>query len=143
MAPHGRVDALHPHPRGPQTGPRDRGGHRERAGLDRPLQLHERIPETAVEFEQVRSGELFDEPIARAAGLLDMEDVAGAREIVEDLLETDLRCLEAHAWLGDQENQGMYRGLAIQHYQGRTRNAGPGAMMARASRARIGRRRQP
>lgn len=81
------------------------------------LQLHEHVSGPAFELEQLRTGQPFNDPIARADDLLDMGDVAGAREIVEDLLEADLRCLEAHAWLGDQENRGIYRGNAIRHYE--------------------------
>jgi len=82
-----------------------------------PLRLHEHARGAAFELDQVLDGELFDDPVARANDLLDMEDVAGAREMMEGLLESDLRCLEAHAWLGDQENKGLYRGHAIRHYE--------------------------
>ena len=82
-----------------------------------PLQLHERTPGSAFEFEQVLPGDLYDDPVVRANDLLDMGDMGGAREKIKDLLESDLRCLEAHAWLGAQENRGMYRGHAIQHFE--------------------------
>ena len=87
----------------------------EAIGLE-PLRLHERAGR-AFELEQVPSGELLGDPVARADDLLHMDDEASARETIEDLLESDLRLLDGHAWLGDQQNQGKYRRHAIRHYE--------------------------
>jgi hypothetical protein len=82
-----------------------------------PLQLHERNSGSAFELEQVFPGDPLEDPVARADDLLAMGDVAGARDIVKELLESDLRFLDGHAWLGDRENQGMYRHGADRHYK--------------------------
>ena len=78
-----------------------------------PLRLHERTG-PVFELEHVPSTEPLDDPVTRANDLLEMGDMAGAREIVEELLKSDLRCLDAHAWLGAR---GKYRRQAIRHYK--------------------------
>ena len=88
----------------------------EAIGLE-PLQLHERTQGPRFELEQVLPSDPFEDPIARANDLLDMDDIAGARALIENLLETDLRWLDGHAWLGEQENRGRYRHRAIRHFE--------------------------
>ena len=82
-----------------------------------PLRLHGRVTGSAYELEQVSPGDTLDEPVARADDLLDIDDIAGARGMIEDLLESDLRFLDGHAWLGDQQNRGKYRRHAIRHFE--------------------------
>ena len=57
------------------------------------------------EMEQVLPGadpDDFDsDPILEAAELKDAGDTAGARDILAGMLEADLRCLDAHAHLGN------------------------------------------
>ncbi len=64
-----------------------------------------RGPRPMFEMEQVLPGsdpEDFDsDPIVEANELKEMGDTAGAQEILSKLLEADLRCLDAHAHLGN------------------------------------------
>ena len=59
----------------------------------------------------------YDDPIAAADILIDSGDRAGAREALEELLESDLRCLHAHARLGDMVSRNLYGLNAIRHYE--------------------------
>lgn len=79
-----------------------------------------RGPRPMFEMEQVLPGsdpEDFDtDPIIEANELKAMGDIAGAREILSNLLEGDLRCLDAHAHLGNL----VFRtspGWALLHYE--------------------------
>ncbi len=66
----------------------------------------ERGPRPLFEMEQVLPGsdpDDFDDPILEANELKDAGDAAGARELLLKLLEADLRCLDAHAHLGNLE----------------------------------------
>lgn len=59
---------------------------------------------TAYEMEQVIPGadpEAFDDPITASADLARSGNRAGARALLMDLLAADLRCLDAHAYLGN------------------------------------------
>ena len=64
-----------------------------------------RGPRPAFEMEQVIPGEdpddPFDDPIGRSVDLKDAGDRAGARELLMGLCDADLRCLDAHAHLGN------------------------------------------
>ena len=64
-----------------------------------------RGPRPMFEMEQVLPGsdpEDFDsDPILEANELREMGDTAGAQEILSKMLEADLRCLDAHAHLGN------------------------------------------
>jgi hypothetical protein len=72
------------------------------------------------EMEQVvpgRSSEDFDaDPILNAADLHAVGDEEGAREILMNVLAQDLRCLDAHAHLG---NLVFFQrpALALRHYE--------------------------
>jgi hypothetical protein len=72
------------------------------------------------EMEQVvpgRSLEAFDEdPILEAIERREAGDPTGARSILAGMLETDLRCLDAHAHLGNIEFSLSPR-RAIRHYE--------------------------
>jgi hypothetical protein len=72
------------------------------------------------EMEQVIPGadpEDFDsDPIVEASGLKAAGDRAGAREILMNLLARDLRCLDAHAHLGNLEFDHR-PGQALRHYE--------------------------
>jgi len=64
-----------------------------------------RGPRPAFEMEQVLPGwdprEEFDDPVGEAAERNEGGDPGGARRILMDLLAADLRCLDAHAHLGN------------------------------------------
>ena len=82
-------------------------------------------------MEQVRPGndpEDFDsDPIFEANELKEMGDRAGAEEILNKLLEADLRCLDAHAHLGNQ----LFRtspDWALRHYEVSTPGDPPPAL---------------
>jgi hypothetical protein len=57
------------------------------------------------EMEQVLPGEdpddPFDDPITKSVDLRDAGDIEGSYKILSDLCEADLRCLDAHAHLGN------------------------------------------
>jgi hypothetical protein len=65
----------------------------------------DRGPRRAFEMEQVLPGDDPDDPdgdpIIQANDLKDQGDFAGARQILMQLLASDLRCLDAHAHLGN------------------------------------------
>jgi tetratricopeptide (TPR) repeat protein len=77
-------------------------------------------PRPSFEMEQILPGEDpedFDsDPIIEANDLKDSGDFQGARDILNGLLEADLRCLDAHAHLG-----GLMFGTspfwAVNHYE--------------------------
>ena len=58
------------------------------------------------EMEQVMPGadpeEPFDDPILLAVELAESGDPAAAKDVLAELLEADLRCLDAHAHLGNR-----------------------------------------
>ena len=64
-----------------------------------------RGPRPMFTMEQVLPGsdpeDLDSDPIVEANELKDMGDTAGAQELLGKLLEADLRCLDAHAHLGN------------------------------------------
>lgn len=79
-----------------------------------------RGPRPMFEMEQVLPGsdpENFDsDPIVEANELKEMGDTAGAQEILSKMLEADLRCLDAHAHLGNM----LFRyspHWALSHYE--------------------------
>jgi len=79
-----------------------------------------RGPRPMFEMEQVLPGsdpEDFDsDPIVEANDLKEMGDTAGAQEILSKMLEADLRCLDAHAHLGNM----LFRTSphwALSHYE--------------------------
>ena len=64
-----------------------------------------RGPRPMFEMEQVRPGhdpaDFDSDPILKANELKRMGDTAGAQDILAKMLEADLRCLDAHAHLGN------------------------------------------
>jgi hypothetical protein len=78
-----------------------------------------RGPRPEFEMEQVLPGEDIEndhDPITDSNDLKDAGDRAGARAILMELCEVDLRCLDAHAHLGNfifESNPGK----AIRHYE--------------------------
>ncbi len=58
----------------------------------------------------------FDDPVSEAADLERAGDRSGAREILYNLLATDLRCIDAHAHLGSLEFN-LSPDLALRHYE--------------------------
>jgi tetratricopeptide (TPR) repeat protein len=79
-----------------------------------------RGPRPSFEMEQVLPGIDFDDPdkdpICRSIDLKDGGDTAGARDLLMDLCEADLRCLDAHAHLGNLEFD-LGAEHAIRHYE--------------------------
>jgi hypothetical protein len=77
-------------------------------------------PRPAFEMEQVLPGtdpgDLDSDPIIESNDLKDAGDVAGARRILMALLAADLRCLDAHAHLGNLLFDGS-PGDALRHYE--------------------------
>lgn len=79
-----------------------------------------RGPWPSFEMEQVLPGhdpeDVDSDPILEATDLKDADDTAGAEDILAALLEADLRCLDAHAHLGNL----LFRTSptwAINHYE--------------------------
>jgi tetratricopeptide (TPR) repeat protein len=72
------------------------------------------------EMEQVLpgadSGDFDSDPIGESVDLLEAGDRAGARVLLMGLCEADLRCLDAHAHLGNLLFDRVPR-LAIRHYE--------------------------
>ena len=72
------------------------------------------------EMEQVIPGECadgeFNDPISLAADLVDAGDNGGAKKNLMDACQVDLRCLDAHAHLGNLEF-GHSAARAIRHYE--------------------------
>ncbi len=79
-----------------------------------------RGPRPEFEMEQVIPGadptNWDTDPITEAAELREAGNHAGARALLMEQLEGDLRCLDAHAHLGNQEFEYSPR-LAIRHYE--------------------------
>ena len=79
-----------------------------------------RGPRPAFEMEQVLPGEDPDDPYAdpiiESNDLKDAGDVAGAHRILMELCQADLRCLDAHAHLGNLVFDHR-PGDAIRHYE--------------------------
>jgi hypothetical protein len=79
-----------------------------------------RGPRPSFEMEQVLPGLDYDDPdsdpICRSNDLKDAGDPAGAEEMLMDLCEADLRCLDAHAHLGNLMFD-LGAELAIRHYE--------------------------
>jgi len=79
-----------------------------------------RGPRPAFELELVIPGADPDDwdgdPIVEAVEMREAGDHAGARALLMEQLAQDLRCLDAHAHLGNQELERAPR-LAIRHYQ--------------------------
>jgi hypothetical protein len=77
-------------------------------------------PRAEFEMEQVLPGadaeDPFSDPITDATDLHDAGDVRGARKILMGLCESDLRCLDAHAHLGNFLFDSMPE-FAIRHYE--------------------------
>jgi tetratricopeptide (TPR) repeat protein len=79
-----------------------------------------RGPRPLFEMEQVLPGMDLDDPdgdpICRSNDLKDAGDTVSAREVLMDLCEADLRCLDAHAHLGNLAFD-LSAELAIRHYE--------------------------
>jgi hypothetical protein len=79
-----------------------------------------RGPRPAFEMEQVLPGEdpqnPDTDPIIESNDLKDAGDIAGARRLLMAVLAADLRCLDAHAHLGNLLFDGN-PGDALRHYQ--------------------------
>lgn len=79
-----------------------------------------RGPRPSFEMEQVLPGfdpdEPDDDPICRSVELKNVGQRQGAREILMGLCEADLRCLDAHAHLGNLEFE-VGPESAVQHYE--------------------------
>jgi hypothetical protein len=77
-------------------------------------------PRPEFEMEQVLPGthpdDPDDDPIVEANDLKDAGDVAGARRILMTLLDADLRCLDAHAHLGNLVFDHVPQ-EALRHYE--------------------------
>jgi tetratricopeptide (TPR) repeat protein len=77
-------------------------------------------PRPAFEMEQVLPGadpdDPFSDPITEANDLKDASDRPGAKKILMGLCESDLRCLDAHAHLGNFVFDIMPE-FAIRHYE--------------------------
>jgi hypothetical protein len=79
-----------------------------------------RGPRPAFEMEQVLPGadrdDPDDDPILRASELREAGDPVGARRLLMDMLAADLRCIDAHAHLG---NLSFDHGpeAALRHYE--------------------------
>ena len=79
-----------------------------------------RGPRPSFEMEQVLPGSDPDDwdsdPILEAADLHSAGDLAGARKLLMEMLAADMRCLDAHAHLGNFVFDGR-PGDAIRHYE--------------------------
>ena len=81
-------------------------------------------PRPAVEFSAIawqgrvaaESGDIQDCPITDAVELRDMGHADDARQLLMELLHDDLRCIDAHAHLGNWEFDRNVK-LALQHYE--------------------------
>lgn len=78
-------------------------------------------PRPSYEFDGIAWGALpgLDEeenPTCDAAELVEMGDIEGAQDILMDVLATDLRCLDAHAHLGNLEFD-HFPERALAHYE--------------------------
>jgi len=79
-------------------------------------------PRRQFEMEQILPGagldidDPFSDPITDSTTLKEGEDYKGARRILMDLCQTDLRCLDAHAHLGNLLFDSFPE-QAIRHYE--------------------------
>lgn len=84
------------------------------------LRIIERGPRREYEMEQVLPGDDPDDPdgdpIIQSNDLKEQRDFVGARKILMQLLASDLRCLDAHAHLGNLMFDGGVND-AIRHYE--------------------------
>ena len=84
------------------------------------LCIIERGPRREYEMEQVLPGDDPDDPdgdpIIQSNDLKEQRDFVGARKILMQLLDTDLRCLDAHAHLGNLMFD-VGANDAIRHYE--------------------------
>ena len=92
---------------------------------DEPLEewakpIFARGPRLGFEMEQVLPGEdiddPFDDPITRSNDLKDIGDQIEAEKLLMGLCESDLRCLDAHAHLGNLDFERRPED-AIRHYE--------------------------
>jgi hypothetical protein len=76
-------------------------------------------PRPMFEMEQVLPGsdpeDVDSDPILEANALTSAGDIVGAQDILASMLETDLRCLDAHAHLGNMLFRASPR-WAVSHY---------------------------
>jgi hypothetical protein len=79
-----------------------------------------RGPRREFEMEQVLPGDdrsdVDSDPIIRSNDLKDAGDFVAARKVLMDLCHADLRCLDAHAHLGNMELERSAKD-AIKHYE--------------------------
>lgn len=79
-----------------------------------------RGPRPRVEMEQVLPGtnpdDPYSDPISRSNDLKDAGNFAAAEKLLNDTCEADLRCLDAHAHLGNFDFDRSPK-LAIRHYE--------------------------
>jgi len=79
-----------------------------------------RGPRPEYEMEQVLPGEdkddPFDDPITKSVDLKNAGDFGGADKILMEICKTDLRCLDAHAHLGNFAFDRVPE-EAIRHYE--------------------------
>jgi len=81
-------------------------------------------PRPAVSFHEIawrgraafESGDPEDCPVCDASDMSRMGDPEGARELLMDVLHVDLRCVDAHAHLGNLEFDGNPK-AALEHYE--------------------------
>jgi hypothetical protein len=78
-------------------------------------------PRPSFEFDGIAWGDFPGvdpeaNPTCEAAELVQAGDVEGARELLMDVLARDLRCIDAHAHLGNMVFE-RWPGLAIVHYE--------------------------
>jgi hypothetical protein len=77
-------------------------------------------PRPEFEMEQVLPGadaeDPFSDPIIESNDRKDAGDIEGANKILMDLCQADLRCLDAHAHLGNIAFDHWPK-LAIRHYE--------------------------
>ena len=79
-----------------------------------------RGPRPQFEMQQLLLGENpddpFSDPITESNDLKDAGDFAGAEKLLNEMCETDLRCLDAHAHLGNLDFEHRPKD-ALQHYE--------------------------
>jgi hypothetical protein len=80
-----------------------------------------RGPRPEFEIEKVMpgadpDGDPFEDPIIASNELKDADDLSGAKRILMELCQADLRCLDAHAHLGNFFFDSMPE-KAIRHYE--------------------------
>ncbi len=84
----------------------------------KPIIKHGKRPE--FEMEQVLPGfdssDYFSDPIGQSVDLAEVGDFAGANKILMGVCETDLRCLDAHAHLGNLLFDKL-PAQALRHYE--------------------------